>query len=157
MEPNQDQSLFGLSIDPVTKSHLSVTASWAKFLAIMGFIFCILVVLAGLFAGTILAKMQTRGVEGFGNNREINTSGFGAIAAVMYIILALLYFFPCLFLFNFAAKMKNALVTNDQNTLNSSFQNLKKTFRYLGVLTIIILCFWVISMLIGLLAASSMR
>lgn len=159
MESNQNTPpLFGLNIDAVTKSHLSVAATWAKFLAIMGFIVCILVVLAGFFASTILANMPTtRGFEGFGNNREINTSGFAAVAAVVYIIIALLYFFPCLFLFNFASKMKTALLTNDQNTLNTSFQNLKKTFRYLGVLTIIILCFWVISLLIGLLAASSVR
>lgn len=159
MESNQNTPpLFGLNIDAVTKSHLSVAATWAKFLAIMGFIACVLIVLAGFFASTILANMPTtRGFEGFGNGREINTSAISTVATVMYILLALLYFFPCLFLFNFASKMKTALLANDQNILNTSFQNLKKTFRYLGVLTIIVLCFWVISLLIGLLAVSSAR
>ena len=46
--------------------------------------------------------------------------------------------------------MKTALLSNDQDVLNSSFQNLKKTLRYIGVLTIIVLSFWLIGLLIAL-------
>jgi Family of unknown function (DUF5362) len=148
MEQNQDTSLFGLNIDPITKNHLSDAARWAKFLAIMGFIVCGLIVIVGIFAGSLVQNFSSR-YEGFGNT-EINTRGFGAVATVMYILIALLYFFPCLFLFNFASKMKIALLSNDQNKLNSSFQNLKKTFRYVGVLTIIILSCYVLALVIGL-------
>jgi hypothetical protein len=35
MEQDQSSSLFGLSIDPAAKSHLSDAARWAKFLAII--------------------------------------------------------------------------------------------------------------------------
>jgi hypothetical protein len=153
MEQNQDTSLFGLNIDPVTKSHLSDAARWAKFLAIMGFIVCGCVVIIGIFAGSIFQNLSSR-YEGFDRNGELSTRGFGAVAAVAYILVALLYFFPCLFLFNFASRMKTALLSNDQNKLNSSFQNLKKTFRYMGVLTIIILSFYIIAFLIGIAAST---
>jgi hypothetical protein len=157
MEPNQNQSLFGLSIDPATKSHLSDAARWAKFLAIMGFIVCGLIVIVGIFAGSIFESMSSNRLEGFGNNKEIDTKGFGVLAAVLYILMAFLYFFPCLFLFNFASKMKTALLSNDQDNLNASFQNLKKTFRYVGVLTIIVLSFYVIALLIAVVGGGLNR
>jgi Family of unknown function (DUF5362) len=150
MEQDQNISLFGLNLDQTSKSHLSEAARWAKFLAIMGFIVCVLIALAGIFAGSFFEEYRDR-YEGFGRNREVSTRGLGAIAAVFYVLVALLYFFPCLFLFNFASKMKSALLSNDQNVLNRSFQNLKKTFRYVGVLTIIVLCFWILGIVVALL------
>ena len=155
MEQDQNTSLFGLSIDPAAKSHLSDAARWAKFLAIVGFIVCGLIIIVGIFAGSLLERMSSTRYERFDTNVEMNTRGLGAVATVLYILMALLYFFPCLFLFNFASKMKTALLSNDQDSLNSSFQNLKKTFRYVGVLTIIVLCFYVIALLIGLAAGVS--
>lgn len=150
MEQDQNTSLFGLSIDPISKAHLADAARWAKFLAIVGFIVCGLIVIVGIFAGSLLESFSsTRRYEGFDSNVEV-TRGLGVVATVFYILIAVLYFFPCLFLFNFASKMKTALLSNDQDVLNSSFQNLKKTFRYIGVLSIIVLSFWVIGMLIAL-------
>ncbi|MBC7947226.1 MAG: hypothetical protein H7Y42_05050 [Chitinophagaceae bacterium] len=108
MEPNQDQQLFGLNIEPVTKNHLSDAARWAKFLAIVGFIFCGLIVLGGIFAGSMFESMSSGSrYERFDNSDvEVSTKGLGAAAAVLYILIALLYFFPCLFLYNFANKIR---------------------------------------------------
>ena len=75
--------------------------------------------------------------------------------AVLYIIIALIYFFPCLFLFRFATKTKAALAANDQEVLNASFQNLKASFRYVGIITIVLLAFWVLALLVGLLGVAA--
>jgi hypothetical protein len=146
MDSNQNSSLFGLSIDATSKAHLTVAARWAKFLAIIGFIMCGLIVLLGVLAGSVFSIFygEFGGRSGF--------AGLRAVAAIFYILIALLYFFPCLFLFNFAVKMKAALIADDQDTLNTSFQNLKKTFRFLGVVTIVILSFYVLAVIFGLLA-----
>jgi len=154
MDQNQNTSLFGLSIDPISKGHLGEAARWAKFLAIIGFIGCALIVLAGIFAGSIFEMYGTR-YEGFDRDTRVSTKGLGAVAAVFYVLLALLYFFPCLFLFNFASKMKSALLSNDQEILNSSFQNLKKTFRYVGILTIILLSLYLIILVFALVVRST--
>jgi hypothetical protein len=150
MEQNQDTSLFGLNLDPTGKNHLAEAAKWAKFLAVVGFIMCALIVLLGIFAGSLLTSFSSRYSRY--DEPEINTGGLGVVMAVVYVLMALLYFFPCLFLFHFASKMKAALLSNDQNTLNSSFQNLKKTFRYVGILTIIGLSLFVLSMIVQLAA-----
>jgi len=155
MEQDQNTSLFGLSIDPTSKGHLSEAARWAKFLAILGFILCILIVILGLFAGSIFEMYSSNRYEGFDRDVKVNTRGLGVMFSIVYILLALLYFFPCLFLFNFASRMKAALVSNDQDILNSSFQNLKKTFRYVGILMIIVLSLYLIGIVVALAARSS--
>ena len=155
MEHQQDSSLFGMNVDQAGKSHLAEAARWAKFLSIMGFIGCGLVVLIGVFFGSIFGAMTT-GLERnspYGNMP--NTAPFGAAMAFIYIIIALVYFFPCLFLFRFATKMKTALASNDQETLNISFQNLKATFRFIGILTLIGLCFWALATIMTLLGAAT--
>lgn len=150
MEQNQDSSLFGLSIDPISRNHLWDAARWAKFLAIVGFIVCGLVVVVGIFTGSVFETAMQRAE--LRDGRFQDTRGLGVLAAIFYILFALLYFFPCLFLFHFATKMKTALMSNDQDTLNGSFQNLKKTFRYIGILTIIVLVFYVLGLLFALTA-----
>jgi hypothetical protein len=157
MEENQNTSLFGLNIDPAGKSHLAEAARWARFLSIVGFVIIGLIVLIGIFAGSIMGSLaSSMGGNDLGNARM--TSGImGSFFFIIYICIAALYFFPCLFLYRFAAKMKIALAANDQETLNVSFQNLKKLFRFLGILTIIVLSFYAIILVFGLLGAGLSR
>ena len=152
---DQDQSsLFGLGIDPTSKLHLAEAARWARFLSIIGFVMCALLICLGIFAGSIFSVFTSRYTTASATDVG---STFGAVFIVLYVIIAVIYFFPCLFLFRFASLMKNALASNDQNTLNTSFQNLKKLFRYVGILTIIALAFYLIAFLIGIATASSIR
>ena len=148
-QQNENLNLFGLSIDPTSKLHLGEAARWAKFLAIVGFIFIGLFVLMGVFFGSLFSTAMD-GVYG-----ESMASGLGTIASIMYIVMALIFFFPCLFLFRFATKMKEALVTNEQGSLNVSFQNLKAMFRFIGILTVLFLVIWLLVILTGLLGAAT--
>src|SRR5579875_3674291 len=103
MESTQSSELFSLTIDPVTKLHLAETARWGRFLAIVGFIMSALILLLGIFFGSFFS-MFNRSYEGY----SPFGAGMGAFMIVIYVIIALLYFFPCLFLFRFANKMKAA-------------------------------------------------
>lgn len=152
---NQSQSqsqIFSLTIDPVIKSHLSETARWGKFLAILGFIVCGLIVLVGLFFGTIFGSLVSRSEVSYEGN--ISSGSLGAMAAVIYIVIAVIYFFPCLFLYRFSTKMKTALNGNEQTDLTLSFQNLKSLFRYVGVITVILLAIYLIVIVFALLAGT---
>ena len=57
MEQSHSQELFSLQIDPLTKSHLWETARWAKFLSIVGFVLCGLILIGGLFFSTFLVQL----------------------------------------------------------------------------------------------------
>lgn len=147
---NPDSPLFNLSIDPLVRSHLSDTARWGRFLAIMGFIGSGLILLAVIF----LLANPGQFPQGFGE--ESGGARFAPVAFVIYMIIAIvLYFLPCLFLFRFATKMKRALATESQEELTISFQNLKVLFRYVGVLTIIVLSIYAIVILVLILGYMS--
>jgi hypothetical protein len=153
MEEIQTTQPSGLGIDETSKTQLMEAARWARFLAIVGFVVCALVVLAGIFAGSVLQQMMGR----FGENDlgTVNMQGVGAMISVVYIGIAILYFFPCLYLYRFANGMKTAFSTYEQDHLNKSFQNLKIMFRYLGILTIIVICLYAFSILMFLMAGGS--
>jgi len=155
MEQNQQESLFGLGIDPATRNHLSEAARWAKFLAIVGFVICGLIVIGGLFFASLMSSMSS-GFSRSNYEYEAMTSGITTFMSALYILVAVLYFIPCLFLYKFGNMMKPALASNDQEMLNSSLQNLKKMFRFVGILTIIVLVFFAIGILFTLIGASMM-
>ena len=155
MEHQQDSSLFGMNIDQAGRSHLAEAARWAKFISVIGFIVCGMVVLIGVFFNSFFRTFST-GLERSSPYGDMpNAEPFTSAIAFIYIVVALIYFFPFLFLFRFASKMKTALASNDQETLNTSFQNLKATFRFVGILLLIGLCFWALATIVTILGAAT--
>lgn len=139
-----------LTITPQIHSFLSETAKWAKFLAIIGFIMVgIIVIIAiglSVFMGTLASSLPEAGPMG---------ALSGGFVGIIYIGLALIYFFPILFLWRFATKMKIALASNDQAFLSSSFENLKSCYKYLGIWMAIILSFYVLILLFAIFAGGA--
>jgi len=153
MEHEQTSELFSLHIDPLTKSHLWETARWARFLSILGFILCALIILGGIFFASIFNSF-TGNSDVYGG-AGLNPTAFGFAMAVVYILFAVVYFFPCLFLYRFATRMKTALNSNAQQELNISFQNLKSLFKYVGIITIIILVLYALVFVIAMLGLAA--
>lgn len=151
---NSESPLFGFGIDQVSRAHLSEAVKWARFLAIVGFVMCGLIVLMAIFAGSIVAMMPGMDNDEFGSSSAMRT-GVGAFVSIFYIGIAILFFFPYLFLLRFANYMRSALNTNEQQTLNSSFQNLKIMFRYVGILTIVMLSFYGLAIIMVIISAAA--
>ena len=143
-------NLIDLQFDNSTQTLFRETAKWAKFISIVGFIFCGLLVLGGIFAGTLFSNLST---NPYGNT-SMPASAMGSMFTVIYIVCALVYFFPCLFLFKFASRMQVALRSSDQQTLVSSLGNLRAYFRFVGILLIIGLSIWVLALVFGGLGAA---
>jgi Family of unknown function (DUF5362) len=146
MDQNET-TLFKLEVEEMSSRFLSETAKWAKFLSIVGFVLTGLLVIVALFAGTLFASMT--GMAGSGL-----PAGFSIIITVIYLLLAVLYFFPCLYLFRFAVKMKKALAENNQVELSSSFENLKSCFKFMGIMTIVIFSVYLLAIVFGGVAAA---
>lgn len=152
MTQETSSNLFELQIDQQASAYLGETAKWAKFLAIIGFIGCGIVLIAGIAVGTFMGAAASTLGDGSPYASRMGSTIGGAMTFV-YILIALLYFFPCFYLIKFANKMQVALRANDQNQLISSFGNLKSCFKFLGILTIIILAFYLLIFIFGALAA----
>lgn len=150
MDQNQE-SLFGFGIDLTSRVHLTEAAKWARFLAIIGFIMCGLIVIFSFFIGALFSGMSR--YDRYGDSQAFG-SGFGMLMTIIYLAIGVLYFFPCLFLLRFANHMLTALNMNEQHTLNRSFQNLKIMFRYVGILTIIVISLYILAFFFGMAAAT---
>ena len=157
MEQDQNISLFGLGIDNISKSHLSEAAKWARFLAICGFIFLGLMIIYGVAMSFLIVNMANTMSQVDSSPSENSLQSMMRIGMVIfYIVFAVIAFFPYYFLLRFANKMKAALISNDQDALNGSFQNLKILYRYMGILMIISLVLIVFGILSMLLTAVMM-
>jgi uncharacterized membrane protein YjgN (DUF898 family) len=146
MEQDQNPSLFGLNIDGESKNFLSESARWGKFLAIIGFIVCGLIIIVGIYMASAASEVN-RAFSRYGSGSSF--SGMGTMMAVVYIIVALIYFFPCLYLLRFSNHMKAALAADDQSSLTASFQNLKSMFKFVGIFTIVILSIYILAFILG--------
>jgi uncharacterized membrane protein len=144
---NTESNLFELQIDHEVSSHLRETAKWAKFLSIVGFVFIGILLVFVLFAGTMISSYSYSSPIG----AALGSGGFMQIV-LLFAMLAL-YFFPCLFMFQFANKMLRALRNNDQYTLVASFRQLKLCYKYVGILTLIILSIYVLIIVGSILVA----
>jgi hypothetical protein len=150
----QTSSLFSLSIDPITKAHLADAARWARFLAICGFVLLGLMLLFGIFMMIGMSSEISSSIsQEYGNNSMFGAMGMG-VFVLGWIISALIIFFPLLYLLRFANRMRASLNGNDQQELNNSFQNLKAYFKYLGIITIIVLAFYAIAFVFAIIGAS---
>lgn len=144
-----ESNLFELQLDHEVSSHLSQTAKWAKFLSIVGFVGCGLLLVFVLFAGVMASSLSTSPLTyALGN-------GGGIFQVILLIAMVVLYFFPCWFMFNFSNKMLRALRNNDQTTLIASFRHLKLCFKYVGILTLVVMSIYVVAILGALIFAAS--
>ena len=73
-----------------------------------------------------------------------------------YLLMALLYYFPTRYLYNFAVKMKLAIQNSQQNNLEDGFENLKSLFKFSGIFMIVILSIYGLVFLIGLIGLAAM-
>jgi predicted PurR-regulated permease PerM len=150
----QHQSLFSLSIDPVTKSHLNDTARWAKFLSIVGMV-VLLLALAGTILGLTLFSNSSSVVFSFNNEQSDQVTNAMKLGMVIgTIIMVTIAFFPLLFLLQFANRMKRALAANEQDDLNDAFLQLKKYFRYLGIIVIIVLALYALMFILAIMGTA---
>lgn len=135
-----------LIVTTQAKNFLQFASKWANFLSIMGFISLGLMVLAG-FAVIVFGSA----FGGIAGGMQMGMLGF------IYLLMALLYFFPTYYLYVFASKMKKALNNNTQDEFDLGLENLKSFFKFIGIFTIIMISFYLVLFLFGFLFASAVR
>ncbi len=144
----QTTNLFELQLDQQSVNYLNESARWARFLSIVGFISCGIMVILGVYYASSLSGMATE------MNRE---SAFAMISersrSFFYIFFALVMFFPSMYLLSFSSKMRKAVRNNDQQNLTASLKSLKSFFKFYGIFTVIALSFYALAIIAGVIGA----
>lgn len=132
------ESLF--TVNGEIKNYLLETSKWGKFLAIVGYVGMGFLVLLGL--GVIV---------GFSIQGSLANVGFPAgLIGIVYILLAVIYYFPVNYLYRFSVQMKQGLSLNNELSATSGFENLKSLFKFMGIFTIVVLSIYVIGLIIAI-------
>lgn len=135
-----------LIIDWRSKEFLKETAKWTKFLAILGFVGIGLMVLGSLVMLFAPSSLMSNGDFPFGGKIFI---------MLLYLAFAVLYYFPISYLYHFSENTKKAIENNDNNAIRDAFEFLKSHYKFMGILTIILLSFYAIMIFIGLIGAGA--
>ncbi|SDM26365.1 DUF5362 family protein [Chryseobacterium taihuense] len=118
-----------LKIDRISKEFLAEAAKWTAFLAILGFIGIGFFFIAGLV------------MLSFSSMSKSMTGSF--VMSIVYLLVAGFYLVPINFLYKFSTNMKNALRNNNQSSLANAFEYLKSHYKFIGILTLILISFYV--------------
>ncbi len=133
-------SAMRLEVTPEGVIHLASIRKWTLFLAIMGFIGSGFLLLTGLFFGLFSKFVPSS--DGLGQLP-------GLLIMVLYVIIAILYLFPSLFLLKFSSRVKQALAQPLPETLAEALQYLRFFFTFFGAMAILAVCV----MILGVIAA----
>ena len=135
-----------LIIDWRSKEFLKETAKWTKFVAIWGFVGIGLMVLGSLVMLFAPSSLMSNGDFPFGGK---------IFMMLLYLAFAVLYYFPISYLYQFSENTKKAIENNDNNAIRDAFEFLKSHYKFMGILTIILLAFYAIIIFIGLIGAGA--
>ena len=129
------------------QNFLGECAKWGRFLAIIGFIFCGLIAVLAFFIPSLIVNLNNTLPPAY-------STGMAAGLTVGYLLIAVLLFFPCLYLYKFSVKMRLSLNAENQENFDESLKNLKSMFKFYGILTIVMLSFYGLVFLIAMIAAA---
>lgn len=139
---------FELAVSESALVALESARKWAMFLAVLGFIGIGCMVLASFAIGTILNSLSP--------DNPISSRFPTGIIMIVYLVLALIYFFPILYLYRFSTYSGRAIRERNSELLTLAVINLKSHYRFIGIMILVIFSTYVVA-LIGLAVGLMVR
>ncbi|MGL4632387.1 MAG: DUF5362 family protein [Leadbetterella sp.] len=127
-------------------NQLRQTAKWAKIVAIFQIVMAALIILLSFFIGTIFGTLTA-----LSGQPNPFIGGMGIFIGIFYALLGVILMIPSVFQLNFANKIKNGLNSEDPELMQVGFHNLKRYYKFMGILVIISAVFYGLLIVIGLI------
>ncbi|TCC89393.1 hypothetical protein EZ428_16995 [Pedobacter frigiditerrae] len=147
LEPKEEQAL---AVTEEIRSYIYETAKWASFLAIVGFVLTGLLVVCAFMFGAIMSSSPELALM----TGELAKAG-SAVITIVFLIYAFAIFYPSLLMFKYANKAKVGILYGEQDSLNEAMGKMKSLFKYWGIITIIILSLYIITIVGAVLGNSA--
>ncbi|WP_133551450.1 DUF5362 family protein [Algoriphagus boseongensis] len=132
---NQSETPQTLTLERPALGFLMETARWGKFMAIVSFVGLGLLVLLGIFYSAFISSLAG------GELDELPASISGAVGLV-YVLMAVLFFFPVLYLYRFSVKIQSSIRSKTTEEFTHALSNLKSLFKFMGIYTVVILAIY---------------
>lgn len=122
-------------------SYIYDMAKWANFLGIVGFVISAFLLLAALTVGpTINANPEMAKTLG-----QLGAMD-GTTISIVFLFYGLLIFYPSLLMVRYAMKAKQGVLYGEQENLNEAMNRLKSLFKYFGILAIVFIGLYVVTL-----------
>ena len=120
-------------------------AKWARFLSIVGITFIGLTAFFLILSVIIISSTNT--FMHFSNDYGYiyNPGTFKWLYLIFYLVILGIYFIPFFLLYKFSVLAKKGLTENNSLILTDGFRFLKNHYMFIGILTIIVVFFCLIS------------
>lgn len=125
---------------------LRKTRPWVLFIAIIGFIFTALMVVASVpmfLGGSMMGGLDT-GVPGMPG------TGFMVGIGVMYLLMAVVYFMASLYLLRYASAIKRAVTGLNASDMESALEAQASFWKLIGILSIVSIVVTIVFMVVGI-------
>jgi hypothetical protein len=142
-----------VGLTPLAQQYLDQTRPWVRFISIMSFVSVgfMLLVGAGMMVFSVLGGLVARNEGGAG--RLASAIGGGALSLV-YVILALVYVFPGVYLFRYAGAIKQLKVNANAAALEDALKHQKSFWRYVGILMAVACVLAVVGVILGVVVGA---
>lgn len=144
--PNDDYQGTRAFIDSQSGYYLRESGRWAIFLSVVGFVITIFLFICAVLMYAFVHSVYFSRYQSYANGK-INVGWY----AVILIVTSIFYFIPSLFLYQFGVRIKKGIDVAGQDLITGGLRSLKSFFRYWGIITIIIITFYVIVFVVAIL------
>jgi len=134
------------AITPRMIDCLRQTKPWVRFLSILGFIGVVFMLVAGLV-------MIAVGAVGARFAREFGGGVGAALLGLLYILMAVLYVFPSVFLFRYASAIARMTLGHPAEAMETALAAQKSFWKFVGVLMMVMLGLYAVILVVVIAVA----
>lgn len=126
------------------KGYIVTISKWGKFLSIIGFIGIGFMLLGAISIAAVSSSMN------------LPQTGFIPMSslAIVYVVMAVLYFFPILYLWKASTNLKGGVDTGNEFALTEGFKNLKSHYKFMGIMVIVIISLYILGIMFAIMTAA---
>lgn len=145
------------SLSPDDADQIHSTAKWARLVAILGFVFLGMLLLIGLTMGSFISRILAMNAAMTGQVLPFDPTMLGLLYGVIFLVAVVIYFFPTLFLYQYATRTLRALRSGfDPVQFSKGVGAQRSFFTYIGILMIILVGLYAIAVIFISIALAMM-
>ncbi|MGY0040669.1 DUF5362 family protein [Pedobacter sp. NJ-S-72] len=138
-ELQEDAEVDALWITEDIRSYIYDAAKWTRFLSIVGFVLTAMFVMSAFSVDAMLSTLS----KTMPGNPMLGL-GSACRVTIIYLLFALLQFYPSFLLYKFSTSANKAVLFADQPSLGEAISKLKSFFKFWGILTIVIIALYIL-------------
>ncbi len=143
------QNQNNLTLNDQAVDALRVSGKWCMFLAIVGFIGIGLLLIVAVVMFAVMSAVPNMAMAGADTGPGVPAFAlFGAMKGLLsglYVVLAIVYFFPVYYLYKYAKGMKMSIEASNSDLLSEALVNLKSHHKFLGIMTIVMISIYILT------------